>query len=194
MRTQVQVNRLTPTIAQYFHAADHIVVLKDHTILDQGNWQSLQFKATFSTKFSSSHRNRDNAFLSSNFEKLNNQLRTKDETGRDLARKTGDPALYGEFRVSSTHLYKQWLIQRAGYYFGYIGTINLLVLISCTMSYSFFITFPQYWLQLWTDDGSRDLFYACGFLFLSTMSWASTSTLLWYVSVISVFCQDIIVD
>ena len=162
------------------------MVLKDHEILDQGNWQNIQFKAAFSTKFSSSSGNNDNAILAASFEKLNNQLRTKDETEMDLARKTGDPTLYGDFRSSSTRLYKQRLIYRAGYYFGYIGFRNLLVLIGCTMSYSFFITFPQYWLQLWTDDGSRDLFYACGFLFLSTMSWASTSILMWYVSVISV--------
>ncbi|KAF5016110.1 hypothetical protein F66182_12314, partial [Fusarium sp. NRRL 66182] len=126
---------------QYFHAADHIVVLKDHEILDQGNWHKNQFKATFSTKLLSSYRNKDSTILAANFEKLNNQLRAKDETELDLARQTGDPSLYG-----------------------------------CTILYSFFITFPQYWLQLWTDDGSRDLFYACGFLLLSTLSWASTST------------------
>lgn len=185
----MQVNRLTPGVAQCFHAADHIVVLKDHEILDQGNWQIFQFKAAFSTKFSSSSSNNYNAILAASFEKLNNQLRTRDETEIDLARKTGDPTLYGEFRISSTRLYEQRLIERAGYYFGYIGFRNLLVLVGCTMSYSFFITFPQYWLQLWTDDGSRDLFYACGFLFLSIMSWASTSTLMWYVSVISVFSR-----
>jgi hypothetical protein len=72
--------------------------------------------------------------------------------------------------------------------------MNLFILIICTMSYSLFITFPQYWLQLWTDDGSRDLFYACGFLFLSTMSWASTSTQMWYVSVIGGLLHHIILD
>lgn len=89
---------------QYFHAADHIVVLKDHEILDQGNWHKIQFKATFSTKLLSSYRNKDSTILAANFEKLNNQLRAKDETELDLARQTGDPSLYGEFRVSCTSL------------------------------------------------------------------------------------------
>ncbi|PCH05502.1 ABC transporter, integral membrane type 1 [Penicillium occitanis (nom. inval.)] len=86
---------LVSNSSQCFHAADHIVVLKDHEILDQGNWQIIQFKAAFSTKFSSSSSNNDNAILAASFEKLNNQLRTRDETEIDLARKTGDPTLYG---------------------------------------------------------------------------------------------------
>lgn len=77
------------------------MILKDHEIVDQGSWQDIQFKATFSTKFSSSYRNRDNAILSANFEKLNNQLRAKDETEIDLARQTGDPTLYSEFGFPS---------------------------------------------------------------------------------------------
>lgn len=85
------------------------MVLKDHTILDQGNWRNIQFKATYSTKFSSSSRYKDNTILAASFEKLNNQLRAKDETEIDLARQTGDPALYGEFS-SFTHLRKQRLI------------------------------------------------------------------------------------
>ncbi|EED19895.1 multidrug resistance protein, putative [Talaromyces stipitatus ATCC 10500] len=163
------VRRLNTTVilvsnsTHYFHAADHIVVLKDREILDQGNWQNIQYKATSKAKFSSSSRGKDSIILLANTEKLNSQLRSKYEAEIDLARRTGDPALYR-------------------YYFGYIGSRNLLLLIACTMSYSFFIAFPQYWLRLWTELGGRDpVFYACGFLFLSIMSWASTSTQMWSV-------------
>jgi ATP-binding cassette subfamily C (CFTR/MRP) protein 1 len=87
-------------IAQYFQAADHIVVLGDRGIIDQGNWQNIKIKAASIAKFSSSHHIKDNAILSANFDKLSAQLRAKDEIEIDLARQTGDPALYGNFPLS----------------------------------------------------------------------------------------------
>lgn len=66
------------------------------------------------------------------------------------------------------------------YYFQFVGMKNLLFLASCTASYSFFIAIPQYWLAMWTDaKGRAHLFYACGFLLLSTMSWISTNGIMW---------------
>lgn len=83
-------------IAQYFQAAHHIVVLGDHRIMDQGNWQNIKIKAASIAKFSSSHHIKDNsAVLSAKFDELSAQLRAKDETEIDLARQSGDPALYG---------------------------------------------------------------------------------------------------
>lgn len=70
----------------------------------------------------------------------------------------------------------------AAYYLGFIDAINIFLLLATTMSYGFFITIPQYWLQLWTELGDKSTaFYVGGFLVLSTMSWVSTSAQMWYV-------------
>ena len=78
------------------------MVLGDHGIIDQGNWQNIKIKAASIAKFSSSYHNKDNAALSANFDKLSAQLRAKDDTEIDLARQSGDPALYGNF---SSHIH-----------------------------------------------------------------------------------------
>ncbi|KAL3428461.1 hypothetical protein PVAG01_01970 [Phlyctema vagabunda] len=63
-----------------------------------------------------------------------------------------------------------------GYYLHFVGSINIFCLVATTFSYSFFITVPQYWLQLWTESGGKSsVFYILGFIFLSAMSWISTS-------------------
>ncbi|TVY42741.1 ABC transporter [Lachnellula subtilissima] len=147
--------------AQYFQAADHIVVLEDHGIKEQGNWQTIEGKASSIAKFTSSSQSKYDLSQSANFDKLSAQTRAKDEAEVDLARQTGDSALYG-------------------YYFGFVGLINLVLYVTFTSSYSFFITIHQYWLQLWTESsGSNTVFYTCGFLFLSVMSWSTTNGIMW---------------
>lgn len=164
------IRRLRTTVvlvsnsSQYFQAADHIVVLGDHRIIDQGNWQNIKIKAASIAKFSSSHHTKvNNAVLSAKFDELSAQLRAKDETEIDLARQTGDPALYG-------------------YYLSFIDFENIFFLITSTVLYAFFITIPQYWLWLWTELGGRNTaFNVSGFLILSTLSWISTSTQMWSI-------------
>ncbi|TVY43016.1 ABC transporter [Lachnellula occidentalis] len=152
---------LVSNSAQYFQAADHIVVLGDHGIKEQGSWQAIQGKASSVAKFTSSSQGRNDPGRSVNFDRLSAQARAKDEAEVDLARQTGDSALYG-------------------YYFGFVGLGNLVLYITSTASYSFFITIPQYWLQLWTESsGSHTVFYTCGFLFLSFMSWTATNGIMW---------------
>ncbi|KAF7180682.1 hypothetical protein CNMCM7691_009973 [Aspergillus felis] len=148
---------LVSNSSQYFQAADHVVVLGDHRIIDQGNWQDIRVKAASIAKFSSGHHTRDKAVLSANSDELSAQLRAKDEIEMDLARQIGDPALYS-------------------YYLNFIDFMNVFFLITSTVSYAFFITIPQYWLRLWTELGGRNTaFYVGRFLFLSTLSWISTS-------------------
>ncbi|KAF7587664.1 hypothetical protein BBP40_006894 [Aspergillus hancockii] len=164
------IRRLRTTVvlvsnsSQYFQAADHIVVLGDHRIIDQGNWQNIKTKAASIAKFSSSHHTKVNsAVLSAKFDELSAQLRAKDETEIDLARQTGDPALYG-------------------YYLTFIDFENIFFLVTSTVLYAFFITIPQYWLRLWTELGGRNTaFYVSGFLILSTLSWISTSAQMWSI-------------
>ncbi|KAI1499120.1 putative ABC transporter [Biscogniauxia marginata] len=76
---------------------------------------------------------------------------------------TGDPTLYG-------------------YYFGFVSFMNLSLLITSTALCAFFITIPQYWLQLWTEEGGRNTgFYIGGYRFLSTMSWVSINAQMWSI-------------
>jgi ATP-binding cassette subfamily C (CFTR/MRP) protein 1 len=165
-------------IAQYFQSADHVVVLGNHGVIDQGNWQSIKVKAGSIAKFSSGNHAKDNAAVSATFDKLNAQVRAKDEAEIDLARQSGDSALYGNLRF---FLKVEGVTDvSVGYYLRFVGSKNLFLLITCTASCAFFITIPQYWLQLWTDSSGRNtMFYVCGFLFLSFMSWISTSIQMW---------------
>lgn len=82
-------------IAQYFHAADHIVVLGDNSIVDQGTWERIGTKATSIAKFHSGREEKDSVILPAGFDKLGAQFRAKDEAEEDLSRQTGDSALYG---------------------------------------------------------------------------------------------------
>ncbi|KAK9424055.1 putative ABC transporter [Seiridium unicorne] len=163
LRRQGTTAVLVSNSTQYFPAADHIVILGDRGIIDQGSWQDIKVKATSIAKFSSSHGIKENAILSTNFEKLSAQLRAKDETEIELARQTGDIALYG-------------------YYLRFIHSSDLLYLLTCVSIYSFCNTIPQYWLQLWTEsDQKHTAVYVGGYLFLSAVSWISTSTQAWVV-------------
>jgi len=67
-----------------------------------------------------------------------------------------------------------------GYYFRFVGLLNLGLLIGFTVPHTFFVTIPQYWLELWTDSsGENTAFFICGFLFLSFMSWTTTNGIMW---------------
>ncbi|KFY45085.1 hypothetical protein V495_03127 [Pseudogymnoascus sp. VKM F-4514 (FW-929)] len=152
---------LVSNSTQYFQAADQIVVLGDHGIKEQGTWQAIQVKAVSIAKFTPGPQSKSDVVPSTNFDQLRTQFRAKDEAEVDLARQTGDLALYG-------------------YYFRFVGLGNILLLAGCTASYSFFITIPQYWLQLWTEAGGKNsTFYIGVFLLLSAMSWTSTNGIMW---------------
>ncbi|KAI1109282.1 putative ABC transporter [Nemania sp. NC0429] len=154
---------LVSNSSQYFSAAEHIVILGNRGIVDQGRWENLKVKAESIAKFSSSRTTGDSAILGNNFDKLSAQLRARGEIGADLTRQTGDIALYG-------------------YYMGFINFTALLYLVASTAIYSVFITVPQYWLRLWTESGDKNaVFYVCGFIFISTMSWFFTSVQMWSV-------------
>ncbi|KAL2070754.1 hypothetical protein VTL71DRAFT_13780 [Oculimacula yallundae] len=152
---------LVSNSSQYFESADHVVVLGDNRIIDQGNWQNIKSKAKKIPKLSTRNHAEDGAVLAENYERLGAQVRAKDEAEMDLSRKTGDSTLYG-------------------YYFGFVRFGNLSMLVATAISYLFFIIVPQYWLELWTDSsGKGTTFYILGFMFLSIMSWVSTSIQAW---------------
>ncbi|KAI0814233.1 putative ABC transporter [Xylaria sp. FL0064] len=164
------IRRLKTTVvlisnsSQYFQLADHIVVLGERGVIEQGSWKEIKAKASSVAKFSSSNHGKDNTVLSASFDKLSAQVRAKDEIKLDLERHTGDPSLYG-------------------YYFSFIGLTNLAILITTTAIYDFFITVPPYWLRLWVEVGGRDSAFYIGGLLISFMSWFSTSIMGWCLAI-----------
>ncbi|KAM3089362.1 hypothetical protein ACMFMG_000965 [Clarireedia jacksonii] len=86
---------LVSNSSQYFHSADHVVVLGEHGIVDQGHWKDIKLKARAIAKFSSGNHPNNNAAVSASFDKLSAQVRAKDEAELDLARQSGDSTLYG---------------------------------------------------------------------------------------------------
>jgi ATP-binding cassette subfamily C (CFTR/MRP) protein 1 len=151
------------------------VVLGDHGIIDQGSWQSIKIKAGSIAKFTSRNHAQDIAPVSTTVEKL---VRVKDEAEIDLARQSGDSALYSN--ISLLLQFECITDVCTGYYLRFVGSRNVFLLVTCTALYAFFSTIPQYWLQLWTESsGDNTGLYIVGFLFLAFMSWISTSAQMW---------------
>ncbi|KAM3441708.1 hypothetical protein MY4824_001486 [Beauveria thailandica] len=154
---------LASNSTQFFSYAEHIVVLGNHGVIEQGPWSSIKIKAESIDKFSSVTNATGSSPLAANFNSLNAQLRIKDEDEVDLARQTGDTALYH-------------------YYMGFIDRFDFIFLNVDTFIYAFFITIPQWWLKLWTEAaGNSNSFYLLGFLVVSFLSWALTSAQMWSV-------------
>lgn len=77
------------------------------------------------------------------------------------------------------------MLSRIGYYIKAIGFRNFFLLLACTASYSFFVTFPQYWLNKWTAAPPSDtMFYIGGYLILSLLAWASTNGSMWSTNIL----------
>ncbi|UKZ73273.1 hypothetical protein TrVFT333_000916 [Trichoderma virens FT-333] len=135
--------------------SDHVVILGNNGVSEQGRWQSLSTKAADIHKFVQESDPREPLTAS-------NQLKIRQQTAEtEIYKRTGDIALYG-------------------YYFRLSGLINVALLVGWTASYAFFISVPQYWLKLWTEseDGST-LYYISGFLFLCVCSLVSTHGTIW---------------
>jgi ATP-binding cassette subfamily C (CFTR/MRP) protein 1 len=88
--------------AQFFQAADQIVVLGDQGIKEQGTWQDIKVKTASITKFISGSQGKGGTVLTTNFNKLGAQFRAKEEAEVDLSRQTGDLGLYGIIRAHNS--------------------------------------------------------------------------------------------
>ncbi|KZL84742.1 atp-binding cassette [Colletotrichum incanum] len=153
---------LVTNSATHFYFADWLVILRDGTISYQGTWTDLTQDTKHVVKL---HINETQNGTSSEKPRLDKNLQSQSlkvaEASSDLNRATGDISLYG-------------------YYIRAVGLHNFLILLACTLSYSFFITFPQYWLQKWTEAPvSQTMFYVGGYLILSLMAWVSTNGSMW---------------
>jgi ATP-binding cassette, subfamily C (CFTR/MRP), member 1 len=101
------------------------------------------------------------------------------EAMADLGRSTGDFSLYGIVTTPAAQLI-QYLLTGIGYYLRAVKPRNFFLLLNCTASYSFFVTFPQYWLQKWTESpAAQTRFYVGGYIILSLLAWAATNGSMW---------------
>ncbi|KAB5513252.1 ABC transporter-like protein [Coniochaeta sp. 2T2.1] len=158
---------LVTSSTHHFPSADNIVLVGNGRVIEQGTWQTLQAKSAAMSKFipNASSELKNDGPVSSTNNKLQARIRAKDEAETDLARQTGDFALYL-------------------YYFRFIGLTNLLLVLVGTATYSFFITVPQLWIAAWTESGAHSTaFYTVGYMLLSSISWSSTSATFWAVLV-----------
>ncbi|WQF82387.1 Putative AAA+ ATPase domain, ABC transporter type 1, transmembrane domain-containing protein [Colletotrichum destructivum] len=153
---------LVANSSTHFHLADSLVILDNGTVAYQGTWAGLTQDPEHVLKL---HIGGTKKNITEEDPKVDKTIRSQslkvDEAASDLSRATGDVSLYG-------------------YYLRAVGFRNFLLLLVCTSSYSFFITFPQYWLQKWTAaPASQTMFYAGGYIIVSFLAWAFTNGSMW---------------
>ncbi|KAK3694050.1 ABC transporter type 1, transmembrane domain-containing protein [Podospora appendiculata] len=153
---------------QHLHLADHVIIL-DCCIKEQGHWSQLKTDEQPITKLiHDDHDDSSIAYETNDQAKKSGELGTTQIKAKadsdDLKRAGGDLSLYG-------------------YYFTSAGIKNVMFMLACTALYSFFITFPQYWMKWWTqdaeEDGKHTIFYAVGYAALNLMAWISTNGIMW---------------
>ncbi|KAK1639348.1 P-loop containing nucleoside triphosphate hydrolase protein [Colletotrichum phormii] len=152
----------------HFHLADQLVVLGGGAIAYQGTWDGLKQNSKYaSLKVDIDETKNDTVVEQPQVDKtVQNQKLKMAEAASDLSRATGDFSLYG-------------------YYFRAIGLRHILILLTCSSTYSFFVTFPQYWLQKWTEAPvSQTTFYIGGYLISSLLAWIATSALMWTAQIL----------
>ncbi|KAI0381939.1 ABC transporter [Hypomontagnella monticulosa] len=145
---------------QYFHLSDKVIILKDGRIKEQGKWDELISRDPQILKVIPSEDHAHEAAPVS-FNRLPPQQESYENAAANLKRKTGDSALYS-------------------YYLEAAGLKSFVFMVSCTALYSFFITFPQYWLKLWTESNlSNDWLFIGGYIALNLAAWISTNGQMW---------------
>ncbi|TIC97218.1 Canalicular multispecific organic anion transporter 1 [Colletotrichum higginsianum] len=153
---------LVANSSTHFHLADSLVILDNGTVAYQGTWAGLTQDPEHVLKLHIDGTEKNVTEEDPQVDKnILSQSIKVDEAVSDLSRATGDASLYG-------------------YYLRAVGLRNFLLLLVCTSSYSFFITFPQYWLQKWTAaPASQTMFYVGGYIIVSFLAWAFTNGSMW---------------
>ncbi|TKW49435.1 Canalicular multispecific organic anion transporter 2 [Colletotrichum tanaceti] len=153
---------LAANSSTHFHLADSLVILDNGAVTYQGTWAGLPQDPEHVLKLHLGVTEKNATEDDPQVDKtIRSQSLKVDEAVSDLSRATGDVTLYG-------------------YYLRAVGFRNLLLLLVCTSSYSFFITFPQYWLQKWTAaPASQTMFYVGGYIIVSFLAWAFTNGSMW---------------
>ncbi|KAI0846774.1 P-loop containing nucleoside triphosphate hydrolase protein [Daldinia vernicosa] len=148
---------------QHFRLADEVVILEGGRIKEQGKWNELLSRDPQVLKIvlneDNIHENKNTPVDNPN--PISRQQRSYKDIAIDSKRKTGDSALYS-------------------YYLKAAGIGNFAFMVTCTASCSFFVTFPQYWLKLWTDSrSSNEWIFIGGYIALYLIAWISTNGIMW---------------
>ncbi|CAG8972658.1 hypothetical protein HYALB_00011398 [Hymenoscyphus albidus] len=96
------------SVAQYFQAADQILVLEDGGIKERGTWNDIKVKASSIAKFAPEKRNSLEAALSPKLDQLSAQIQAKNDLENDVSRQTGDFALYGIVFAKLSRIWLTW--------------------------------------------------------------------------------------
>ncbi|GAB7352642.1 hypothetical protein MBLNU459_g3012t1 [Dothideomycetes sp. NU459] len=147
---------------QRFAFADDIIVLDKGRIHLQGSWNALSHDLGEISKvvFGEHQASKQEARLQTRAVH-GGRNHVGDDAASDLARRTGDMTVYDHYFRSARYS-------------------NLLVMLAFTMTYSVFVTLPQYWLKWWTEaDSDATWFYVTGYLMLATLAWTSTNGQMW---------------
>ncbi|KAI0176465.1 ABC transporter [Hypoxylon sp. FL1284] len=146
---------------QYFPLADEVIFLENGRIKKQGQWAELSSHnpRILKTVLGEDHVH-DTKFQA--VDQLPQPQRRIEDTAIDVKRKTGDTELYR-------------------YYIKAAGPANVFFMVACTAAYSIFVTFPQFWLKIWTDsDSSNTWVFTCGYIALNFMAWITTIGGIWF--------------
>ncbi|KAI1805949.1 P-loop containing nucleoside triphosphate hydrolase protein [Daldinia bambusicola] len=148
---------------QYFRLADEVIILEDGCIKEQGKWNELLSRdpqvLKIIIKEDNDHEGKKAPEDGSSH--LSRQQRSYDNIAIDSKRKTGDSALYS-------------------YYLKATGLGNFAFMVTSIVTCSFFVTFPQYWLKLWTDSrSSNEWLFIGGYVALYLIAWISTNGIMW---------------
>ncbi|KAJ6786175.1 hypothetical protein PWT90_00737 [Aphanocladium album] len=142
--------------AQYFHFADHIILLEEGKISQQGTAKDVSPHVNDLRKFNLQH---DPLPTEAPTRLAKKQAERDAET--DLHRQTGDLSLYRYYMQSSGLMAP----------IAVVGTISL---------YAFFNTVPTYWIKYWADkDGSNTAIFALGYVLFAFLAWVGTSVNMW---------------
>ncbi|QGI64020.1 hypothetical protein CEK26_007971 [Fusarium fujikuroi] len=147
---------------KHFDEADSLIILESGRVTYQGSPNAVNEEVAHLRQM---HVNAAVAETNAGLVKTNKTIQSQalevTEAVADLGRSTGDFTLYG-------------------YYLRAVHPRNFFILLTCTASYSFFVIFPQYWLQKWTESpGSQAKFYIAGYLTLSLLAWVATNGSMW---------------
>ncbi|KAK2590797.1 hypothetical protein QQS21_011518 [Conoideocrella luteorostrata] len=146
----------------YFKLSDVVIIVEKSRIKEHCHWSKLKSTPEASRKILSDDKPTS---LLPNSRIQHMEMRQKRAEEKDITtylnRDTGNFSLYG-------------------FYFRSSGTFNALFMISCTATYSFFITFPHYWLKRWTDaDQSAEWHYMLVYGVLALCAWTATNGTMW---------------
>ncbi|KAJ0322833.1 hypothetical protein COL5a_008660 [Colletotrichum fioriniae] len=148
--------------------ADKLIILGGGALAYQGTWDGLKQHPKYSSLEIDIEGSKSDTVVEQ--PQVNKTVQSQNlkmaEAVSDLSRATGDISLYE-------------------YYFRAVGFQHILLLLACTSTYSFFVTFPQYWLQKWTEAPvSQTTFYICGYLISSLLAWIATSGTMWSTQIL----------